>query len=94
MNLVENIADIHKYVIKYAFLIAEVISVPTPELFEHAINSKHYNEWKHAMNEEIESMKVNNTWTIVPKPKNVRLIGNKWVYKVKESQNSTDSPRF
>jgi hypothetical protein len=35
------------------------------------------------MKEEIEALKGNQTWELVPKPKDVRPISCKWVYKIK-----------
>ena len=46
------------------------------------------------MNDEIESMKVNKTWTLVPKPADARLIDYKWIYKVKEGISKFDPPRY
>ena len=35
--------------------------------------------WIEAMNEEIEQIEKNKTWTLVPKPKDKNVIGIKWV---------------
>lgn len=35
------------------------------------------------MNEEIEQIEKNNTWTVVPRPKDTNVIGTKWVFKKK-----------
>lgn len=35
------------------------------------------------MNNEFHSLETNNTCTVVPKPSNKKVIGCKWVYKVK-----------
>ena len=35
------------------------------------------------MEEEIQELKKNQTWDLVPKPKDVKPISCKWVYKVK-----------
>lgn len=40
-------------------------------------------EWIGAMEEEIEALQRNQTWELVPKPKDVKLISCKWVYKIK-----------
>ena len=40
--------------------------------------------WIEAMNEEINSLKVNDTWTLIPLPKECKPIASKWIYKLKE----------
>jgi hypothetical protein len=53
-----------------------------PSSYEEAEKSQ---EWQNAMKEEIEALKGNQTWELVPKPKDVRPISCKWVYKTKDS---------
>ena len=40
-------------------------------------------EWRKDMKEEIYALKQNETWDLVPKPKDVKPISCKWVYKIK-----------
>ena len=40
-------------------------------------------KWLEAMKSEIESMKVNNVWTLVHPPEGVKPIWCKWVFKRK-----------
>ena len=35
------------------------------------------------MNEEIEQIKKNKTWTLVPRPKDKNVIETKWVFRNK-----------
>ncbi|CAM8940474.1 unnamed protein product [Rhodiola kirilowii] len=46
------------------------------------------------MTEEIQSMYANNTWILVPRPTNFKPIGCKWIFKIKESNDPTEPPRF
>ena len=39
------------------------------------------------MNEEIEQIEKNNTWTLVPRPKNKNVSGTKWVFRNKLNEN-------
>nr|KYP70473.1 Retrovirus-related Pol polyprotein from transposon TNT 1-94 [Cajanus cajan] len=41
------------------------------------------------MVEEIKALEENNTWTLVPLPKNKRPIACKWVYKLKHKVDGT-----
>lgn len=45
------------------------------------------NQWKKAMQSEIDSIEKNRTWTLTDLPKGHKPIGLKWVYKLK---NDTD----
>ena len=45
-------------------------------------------DWCKAMEEEIEQIKKNKTWTLVPRPANKNVIGTKWVFKNKLDENS------
>jgi hypothetical protein len=39
------------------------------------------------MNEELDQIEKNQTWELVPRPKNKNVIGTKWVYKNKVDEN-------
>jgi len=43
--------------------------------------------WVQAMNDELEAMTSNNTWTLVPRPQNRKVVGSRWVYRIKHKPN-------
>ena len=43
--------------------------------------------WIEAMNEEIEQIEKNKTWTLVPRPKDKNVIGTKWVFRNKLNED-------
>lgn len=45
-----------------------------------------WNHWKAAIESEIESLKKNDTWKLVPKPEGKHLVDCKWVFKVKRDE--------
>lgn len=47
------------------------------------MNNSNNNEWFLAIQDEINSMHVNNTWDLMELPKGRKLVGVKWVYKLK-----------
>ena len=51
--------------------IAEVYASPNKEA------------WLKAIGEELMQMKKHNVWELVDPPKNVRLLGNRWIFKAK-----------
>ena len=40
-----------------------------------------------AMEEEIEQIEKNKTWTLVPRPENKNVIGTKWMYRNRLDEN-------
>ena len=43
--------------------------------------------WVKAMNEELDQIKKNKTWELVPRPSQKNVIGTKWVFKNKLDEN-------
>ena len=39
------------------------------------------------MDEELEQIEKNNTWELVPRPKDKNVIGTKWIFKNKLNEN-------
>jgi hypothetical protein len=39
--------------------------------------------WNKAMDEELDQIKKNDTWELVPRPNNKNVIGTKWVFRNK-----------
>eukprot|EP00253_Pinus_taeda_P005979 PITA_05979 len=46
-----------------------------------------YECWVKAMDEELEKIEKNNTWELVPRPKDKNVIGTKWIFKNKLNEN-------
>ena len=57
-----------------------------PTTYEEAINGEHADEWKNAMDSEIESLRKNDTFIEADVPPKRKVLGGKWVYKVKSNQ--------
>jgi hypothetical protein len=45
--------------------------------------------WREAMNEEMKSLKKNNTWELVDYPPGKKIVGCRWVYTVKYKADGT-----
>ncbi len=54
-----------------------------PQTTEEALNGEDAKKWEMAMQEEYNSLVVNNTWSLVPLPKGRNPIYCKWVFKIK-----------
>ncbi|CAL9028009.1 unnamed protein product, partial [Prunus brigantina] len=48
-------------------------------------------EWIIAMQEEISALNTQGTWTLVPPPPGVNIVGSKWIYKVKRNSDGSVS---
>ena len=57
-----------------------LLSTVEPSSFEEASNDK---SWVKAMEEELDQIQKNETWELVPRPKNKNVIGTKWVFRNK-----------
>ena len=54
-----------------------------PTTYKEALDDVDMQEWKRAMDHEMESMGLNLIWFLVEAPKGVKLIGSKLIYKKK-----------
>ena len=48
-----------------------------------------WNKWKNAIETELDSLKKLNTWTLVDRPPNTNIVGNKFVFKNKRNSDGT-----
>ena len=58
------------------------------------MHSSYKSEWQKAMNDEINSLYKNNTWELVKKPEKKRVVGGKWIFKMKEGLKADEPKRF
>ena len=63
----------------YAYM-TRVAEVREPESYAEAAKDAN---WRAAMEEEMHALAENETWDLVDAPKGVKLIGCRWLYKVK-----------
>ncbi|OXA41630.1 Copia protein [Folsomia candida] len=54
-----------------------------PKSYEEALSCWDRMEWKEAMEEEINSQLANDTWELVQRPVNKKVLKNMWLYKLK-----------
>ena len=58
--------------------------VPTePTSFEEAMSGPDCSNWRQAMDAEMQSLNSNDVWELVERPPGRKIVGSKWVYKVK-----------
>lgn len=61
-----------------------------PETYAAAIKSKQSENWKQAMDEELNALEENKTWTLVEKPEHGTIISNRWVFRIKEDSQGKE----
>ena len=61
-----------------------LLSTIEPNYFEEA-NKDEF--WNKAMDEEFDQIEKNDTWELVPRPKNKNVIGTKWVFMNKLNED-------
>ncbi|XP_074300473.1 uncharacterized protein LOC141631744 [Silene latifolia] len=66
--------------------LAAITSDVEPSSFKEAICDS---RWKKAMEEEIDALKANKTWSVVDLPPNKSAIGCMWVYKIKRKSDGS-----
>ena len=59
------------------------IEIQTPETVKEALSSPCSQQWLEAMQEEITSLEANETWRLVPHPKDAKVLSCRWIFRVK-----------
>ena len=60
------------------------VTMGIPLNYEQAMNSAQANSWQIAMDNEMNSLKENDVFLLVPRPEGKPVVGGKWVYNLKE----------
>lgn len=59
-----------------------------PATYDEAIKCEDAEKWIVAMDSEIEALTENDTFTEIDRPTNVKLIGGRWVYTIKDGPDN------
>ena len=57
-----------------------------PSTFEEVA---HHDVWQEAMVEEYDSIMKNLVWEVVPRPQGKKVVGSRWIYKVKHASDGS-----
>ncbi|GAB1598795.1 hypothetical protein Ahia01_000156700, partial [Argonauta hians] len=61
-----------------------------PTTYEEAISSNASHEWQAAMDEEMFSLRENNTYTLKRLPPGRNVVGSRWVYTIKKNTDGSE----
>ncbi|GKV24576.1 hypothetical protein SLEP1_g34169 [Rubroshorea leprosula] len=67
-------------------LLATGADIREPKTFKEACQ---FSEWRSAMVDEFSALLKNNTWSLVPRPSTVNVVGSKWVYRIKQKDDGS-----
>ena len=81
-------------IMAYAFSVVEEMETDEPKTYHDAMTRKDKEQWLFAMKEEIQFLYKNQTWRLVNRPNNHKVIGCKWVFKRKLEAVGTNKLRF
>lgn len=65
---------------------AESLASDVPNCFQEIFHRDDGEKWQKAVEEELDSLKTNDTWTLVPRPKNKNIVSCKWTFKLKTDE--------
>ncbi|KAL0361591.1 UNVERIFIED_CONTAM: hypothetical protein Sradi_3843600 [Sesamum radiatum] len=68
---------------RYGFIVLTSQLDNDAKTYGEAMSDINSDKWLEAMKFEMDSMGSNQVWTLVNRPKGVRPVGSKWVYKRK-----------
>ena len=63
--------------------------IAEPKSYKAACTDQYCEQWEKAMKDEYSSLIKNNTWDLVPRPKDKNILGSRWVYKVKRNETGS-----
>jgi len=67
----------------------EIKDLIEPKSYKEAINSSNKDNWVKSMKTELDTLEDNNTWDLVPRPNNTKVLKSRWVYKIKDIESLT-----
>ena len=76
--------------IGFALAARKDIDDEEPKNFKEVTQSLFKEEWQRAMDDEMASLYKNKTWELVKMPGNRRVVGCKWIFKIKEGTNGSE----
>jgi len=84
----------YEELIAYSLVVASEVLEDETSIVSFALASKEKTQWLDATNEEMKSLHLNNTWTLVCRLVGSRLVSCKWISKHKDGNLETGQQKF
>ncbi|CAB3227630.1 unnamed protein product [Arctia plantaginis] len=65
---------------------AQSIICQVPNCYNKIKTREDKSQWEQAIKDKLNSLLINNTWTLVPRPINKNIIDCKWVFSIKHNE--------
>lgn len=82
-----EIDELEENYVAYALNAENYIDADIPESINDLVNHPDREYWEKAMEEELEAMRKNNTWSLVDLPPDRSAINCKWVFSLKRNEH-------
>ncbi|CAL1356540.1 unnamed protein product [Linum trigynum] len=83
---ISNHVTYHRFSHSHSAFLAALSHIYEPRTYAQAVR---FEQWRAAMQKEIEALEIQGTWTLEYLPPGKRAIDSKWVYKVKFNPDGT-----
>lgn len=57
-----------------------------PMTYKQAIHGPNADKWAKAIDEELQSLEKNDTWELVPRPTDAKILPSRWIFKLKKDE--------
>lgn len=71
----------------HAAYLLSLSTISEPHAYAQVVK---YPSWQEAMDKEIEALQNNNTWILTELPLDKKLVGCKWIYKIKRKSDGSN----
>ena len=75
--------------VNYFVGVAALESASVPQSYSEAVKGPNAKEWLQGISEEMNSLRKNQTWSLVELPKGRKALGSKWVLTIKDKADGT-----
>lgn len=82
------------YFLAYALASAKDLEIEEPKCYNESVQTKDWKLWRGASDEEMEFLEKNRPWDYTERPKEYKVIGCKWIYKLKPDIPGVKEPRY
>lgn len=80
--------------VAYALVVIEDLNTEEPRNYQEARRSKDWKFWNGASVDAIDSLHRNHTWDLVERPRGQKVIGCRWLYKLKPGIPGVEDKRY